>query len=224
LLNSVTKEAIKEVWKVIPYMIPKSYQHIIILHDETHLCICLLLVSHGIICRHYFKLMIENSNALFYILLMPTRWLQDDAWNQVDSIYSEPFIGTSSKNLKIIQDDNVNPKIYLFKHYNSIQEVEIRRYTQKKMDYGRMMGHFKQALNYSLDDNDQENLDGIILAYIAERESIHQNKTRAAKRKVLDDNQNLVNILKMPDGRMYDINDIEDPIKRQEKVDLLLND
>jgi hypothetical protein len=157
-------------------MIPKSYQHIIILHDETHLCICLLLVSHGIICRHYFKLMIENSNALFYILLMPTRWLQDNAWNQVDSIYSEPFIGTSSKNLKIIQDDNVNPKIYLPKHYNSIQEVEICRYTQKKMDYGRMMGHFKQALNYSLDDNNQENLDGIILAYIAERESIHQNK------------------------------------------------
>jgi hypothetical protein len=34
------------------------------------------------------------------------------------------------------------------------------------------MGHFKKALNYSFDNNDQKNLDDIILAYIAEKETI----------------------------------------------------
>ncbi|CAG8569445.1 697_t:CDS:2 [Diversispora eburnea] len=141
LLNSVQKEKIKE--------------HIILLDDGTHLCTCLLLVSHGIICRHYFKLMIENSSALFHIMLMLTRWLQDNAWNNIDSIFNEPFVRTSSKNLKSIHNDDDSQRAYLIpKHHNNIQEVEIRRHTQKKINYGRIMGHFKQALNYSLDDND----------------------------------------------------------------------
>lgn len=220
MLNSVPKESIKEVWKIIPYMVPNSYQHIIFLSDGTHLCTCLLLVSHGIICRHYFKLMIENSNALFHTLLMPTRWLQDDAWNQIDLISNEPFIGTSSKNLKPTNDNNSDSRMYpIPKHHNNIQEVEIRHHTQKKIHYGRIMGHFKQALNYSLEDNDQESLDNIILTYIAEKELKQQNKTQPVKRKTLKDNndQNLSNEFKTSDGHVYNINDIEDPLKRQGK-------
>ncbi|PKK58904.1 hypothetical protein RhiirC2_871418 [Rhizophagus irregularis] len=68
LISSVLRKLIKEVWYVIPYMVPTSYQHILIFNDRTHLCTCLLLVSHGIIYRHYFKFMIENSNALFHIV------------------------------------------------------------------------------------------------------------------------------------------------------------
>jgi hypothetical protein len=217
LLNSVPKESIKEVWRIIPYMVPNSYQHIIILNDGTHLCTCLLLVSHGIICRHYFKLMIENSNALFHIMLMPTRWLRDDSWNHIDSIFNEAFIGISSKNLKLTYDDNADQRIYLNpRHFNNIQEVEVRRHTQKKVDYGRIMGHFKKALNYSFDNNDQENLDDIILAYIAGKEQ--NNMTQPERRNVLEDITNhITKQLKMPDGRIYDVNDVGDPLKRQGK-------
>ncbi|RHZ47477.1 hypothetical protein Glove_579g33 [Diversispora epigaea] len=193
LLNSVQKEKIKEVWQIIPYMVPKLYQHIILLDDGTHLCTCLLLVSRGIICRHYFKLMIENSGALFHIMLMPTRWLQDNAWDNIDLIFNEHFVRTSSKNLKPIHNDDDSQRAYLIpKYHNNIQEVEIRRHTQKKINYGRIMGHFKQALNYSLDDNDQENLD------------------------ILED-KNSIDELKMPDGRIYDVDSIENPVKRQGK-------
>ncbi|GES84294.1 protein FAR-RED IMPAIRED RESPONSE 1-like [Rhizophagus clarus] len=177
LINSVPKESIKEVWQIISYLVSNSYQHVIILNDRTHLCTCLLLVSHGIICRHYFKLMIENPNALFHILLMPTRWLQDDAWNQIDLISNKPFIGTSSKNLK--STSNSDPRIYpIPKHHNNIQEVEVRHHTQKK-----------------------------------------QNKTQSVKRKTLkdNDNQNLSNEFKTSDGHVYNVNDIEDPIKCQGK-------
>lgn len=217
MLNLVPKESIKEVWRIIPYMVPNSYQHIILLNDGTHLCTCLLLTSHGIICRHYFKLMVENPNALFHIMLMPTRWLQDNAWNHIDSIFNEAFIGTSSKNLKLIHNDDADPKVYLNpRHFNNIQEVEIRHHTQKKVEYGRIMGHFKKALNYSLENNDQKNLDDIILAYIAEKEQ--NNKTQLEKRNILEDSTNhITKQLKMPDGRVYDINDIEDPLKRQGK-------
>lgn len=85
--------------------------------------------------------MVENSNALFHLLLMPTRWLQDDAWNHVNTIFNEPFIGTSSKNLKQIQEnDTVQQANFIPMHYDNIQEVQIRNRVQKKVDYGRLMG------------------------------------------------------------------------------------
>ena len=161
MLDSVSGESIKEIWRITPYMFTNSYQHIIIFKDGTHLCTCLLLVSHGIICRHYFKLMVENSNALFHVLLMPTRWLQDDVWDRVDEIFNEPFIGSSSKNSKQPQDHSTVQQQPDFNpvHYNNIQEVQVRRCIQKKIDYGRLLGHFKKAINYSLEDNNQQNLD-----------------------------------------------------------------
>ncbi|RHZ67419.1 hypothetical protein Glove_301g47 [Diversispora epigaea] len=53
--------------------------------------------------------------------------------------------------------------------------------------------HFKQALNYSLDDNNQENLD------------------------ILED-KNSIDELKISNGRIYDVDSIEDPVKYQENV------
>jgi len=224
MLDSVSGESIKEIWRITPYMFTNSYQHIIIFKDGTHLCTCLLLVSHGIICRHYFKLMVENSNALFHVLLMPTRWLQDDVWDRVDEIFNEPFIGSSSKNSKQPQDHSTVQQQPDFNpvHYNNIQEVQVRRCIQKKIDYGRLLGHFKKAINYSLEDNDQQNLDDIILSYISERQAKRQTVTvRTARsseqleetRNILEDSRKSNNEITLSDGRVYDINDINDPIK-----------
>ncbi|PKY55007.1 hypothetical protein RhiirA4_427187 [Rhizophagus irregularis] len=212
LLNSVSGKSIKEIWRITPYMIPSSYQHIVTFEDGTHICTCLLLVSHGIICRHYFKLMVENLNALFHLLLMPTKWLQDDAWNHVNTIFNEPFIGTSSKNLKQIQDnDTVQQANFILMHYDNIQEVQIRNRVQKKVDYGRLMGHFKKAVDYSLEDNDQQSLDDIILAYISEkqakREAMAQLETN-----ILEEHRNS-NVIELYDGRVYDIDSIKDPTR-----------
>ena len=137
-------------------MISNSYQHIVILNDRTYLCTCLLLVSHGVICHHYFKLIVKNPNALFHIMLMLTRWLQDNAWNCIDSIFNEPFIRTLSKNLKQSPNDGIDQKTYLVsRYYDSIQEeIRTHYHIQKKLDYGQIMEYFKQVLNYSLDDDD----------------------------------------------------------------------
>ena len=91
LINSIPIDMIKEIWRITPYMAPNSYQHIIILDDGTHLCTCLLLVSRGIIiCRHYFKLMVENPNA--HVIMMPTRWFQNELWKNLENISKETFI------------------------------------------------------------------------------------------------------------------------------------
>ncbi|RIA86099.1 hypothetical protein C1645_807950 [Glomus cerebriforme] len=205
LLNSVSRESIKEVWRIIPYTAPNSYQHIIILNDGT----CLLLVSSGIICRHYFKLMVENQHALFHIMLIPSRWLHDNAWKTIDFIYSEPFINASSQNFLTNNHEQIlNPR-----HYNNVQEVQIQCQVQKKLNYSRIMGHFKQALNYSLDDDDEKNLDDMILSYIAKKVEECESRCQTAT----EESQPSNNTVKLHDGRVYNVNDVKDPTVRQGK-------
>jgi hypothetical protein len=159
--------------------------------------------------------MVENSNALFHVLLMPSRWLQDDVWNRVDIIFNEPFIGTSTKNSKQHQDYNNSDSAtdFIPTHYDNVQEVQIsRRHIQKKVDYGRIMGHFKKALDYSLEDNDQQNLDDIILAYISEKQAKQEQSSETSERSVVIDENNENNVIKLSDGRVYDINDVNDPL------------
>ena len=102
----------------------------------------------------------------------------------------------------------------------------------KKISYGRLLGHFKKAVNYSLEDNDQQNLDDIILSYISERQAKQQTVTvRTARsseqletRNILEDSRKSNNKITLSDGRVYDINDINDPIKHNCKGRPLSNE
>ena len=101
-------------------------------------------------------------------------------------------------------------------HYDNIQEVQIRSCVQKKIDHGRLMGHFKKAVNYSLEDNDQQNLDNIILAYISEKQAKRQAMAQL-ETNILEKHRNLGEI-ELHYGRVYDINDVNDPIRHKKKM------
>ncbi|GET61862.1 hypothetical protein GLOIN_2v1482868 [Rhizophagus irregularis DAOM 181602=DAOM 197198] len=176
-------------------------QHIVILNDGTYLCTCLLLVSHGIVCHHYFKLIIENSAALFHLMLMPMRWLQDNFWNCIDSIFKEPFIGMSSKNLN--QLDYYQPADFIPKHHDNIQKIWV----------------IVKILRDLIDNNDQNNLDDILLAYISKKEAKLNAKAQSELkgRNIFNENINLGNKIKLSDEQVYNINSIKNLIKRQGK-------
>ena len=61
-------------------------------------------------------------------------------------------------------------------------------------------------------------MDNILLAYIHEKEQKQNDRLQSERRNVvLNDNINLDNEMKLSDGRVYDVNDIRDPIKHQGK-------
>ncbi|PKY36423.1 hypothetical protein RhiirB3_458989 [Rhizophagus irregularis] len=74
-------------------------------------------------------------------------------------------------------------------YYDNIQEVQIRNRIQKKVDYSRLMGHFKKAVDYSLEDNDQQSLDNIILAYISKKQAKREAMTQL-KTNILEEHRN----------------------------------
>ncbi|RIA96825.1 hypothetical protein C1645_732957 [Glomus cerebriforme] len=79
---------------------------------------------------------------------------------------------------------------------------------KKKLNYSRIMGHFKQVLNYSLDDDDEKNLDDMILSYIAKKIEERESKCQTAT----EESQPSNNTVKLHDGHVYNVNDIKDPI------------
>ncbi|CAG8835059.1 23523_t:CDS:2, partial [Racocetra persica] len=75
---------------------------------------------------------------------------------------------------QLYSDENelINSIIITFKKFRS------ETVYKKKMDYGRLMGHFKKALSYSMEDDDQNTLDELILDYIAKKEEIRNVQTQ----------------------------------------------
>ncbi|RIA80691.1 hypothetical protein C1645_838258 [Glomus cerebriforme] len=134
--------------------------------------------------KEILHLKLENQHALFHIILMPSRWLHDDA--------SELFINVSSQNFLT----NNHKQILNPRHYNNVQEVQVQRQIQKQLNYSRIMGHFKQALNYSLDDDDEKNLDDMILSYIVKKIEEHESRCQTATEKSQSSN----NAVKLHDG------------------------
>ncbi|CAG8456568.1 19323_t:CDS:2, partial [Cetraspora pellucida] len=56
-------------------------------------------------------------------------------------------------------------------------ELHIQKKELNK-NYGHLMGHFKEALSYSIEDDDQNALNELILDYIAKKEEIQNDKGR----------------------------------------------
>jgi len=62
-------EKITKLWYISS--IDKKSQHFIVLYGNTgHLYTCLMLINHGLVCRHFFALMLSLSNAKFHIALI----------------------------------------------------------------------------------------------------------------------------------------------------------
>lgn len=82
---------VKEVWS-IKHINTTSRNIIIFLHDNTFLCTCLLLQHQGIICSHFFAVLIHSTTPQFHITLIPSRWYQngveDEALAQEEKVWN----------------------------------------------------------------------------------------------------------------------------------------
>jgi hypothetical protein len=74
MISDVDKEQIISMWSVAVgnKLIEKHF--IILLANRSHYCSCLSLINRGIVCRHYFQIMLHDPIAKFHIRLIPSRW------------------------------------------------------------------------------------------------------------------------------------------------------
>ena len=98
LIEDLDPTRIHELWRISS--IDKKSKHFIVLYDNTmHLCICLTLINHGLVYRHFFATMLVSSIAKFHIGLLPWRWYTNVSVIKADSVLSNvPAISLVSNN------------------------------------------------------------------------------------------------------------------------------
>jgi hypothetical protein len=78
LIGKVNRTNIVEIWRVT-YLThkPNSTPHfVILLHDGSHICTCLMIFNRGLVCRHFFQVMIYSKQAKFSISLIKKWWFK----------------------------------------------------------------------------------------------------------------------------------------------------
>jgi hypothetical protein len=75
LLKNINESSILELWQVkYAALESESCNFIIaILKDRSHLCTCLYIISCGLVCRHFFRILRVSNNTKFNIALIANR-------------------------------------------------------------------------------------------------------------------------------------------------------
>ncbi|CAG8800456.1 22469_t:CDS:2, partial [Cetraspora pellucida] len=80
----------------------------ILLKELIHLVEGLNNVIEGIICKHYFRIMLTNDNAKFHIWLIPSCWYYNNT-----NMSKEPFLKANKFYEKILTEETAFPISYL---------------------------------------------------------------------------------------------------------------
>lgn len=147
LIAAVDPDDIIEIWKVSRYNYPKCYQFVILLNTGEHLCTCFLLITHGIVCRHFFKIFVESSKAYFHLTLIPYRWYKDEYIGSIEDYSNEMVISNCPSNTL----ESIHQKYVI----NNPPEYS-RRVSQNQLKYGTLMGEAKKAIQFAIQDGDDE--------------------------------------------------------------------
>ncbi|CAB4414328.1 unnamed protein product [Rhizophagus irregularis] len=78
MISNINKDQISSMWAVNVENKLVEKHFIILLINGSHYCSCLSLINRGIICRHYFQIMLRSPAARFHLRLIPSRWYYRD--------------------------------------------------------------------------------------------------------------------------------------------------
>jgi hypothetical protein len=99
MIAEVGKENVCEIWKINDIR-PKNKNHthfVVIVDPISYLCSCMSNISCGIICRHYFQVMMISTVAGFQIQMVPSRWYIDEQKDKDVAIENCCFVNQVAK-------------------------------------------------------------------------------------------------------------------------------
>ena len=204
LIAMVDPDDIIEIWKVYRYNYPKCYQYVILLNTEEHLCTCFMLITHGIVCRHFFKIFVESFKAYFHLTLIPYRWYKDEYISSIEDYSNEEVISNCPSNtLEFIHQKYIvnNPPEYS------------RRISQNQLKYGILMGEAKKAIQFAVQDGDDE-----LIQFM--REFNKRKEDQQVRANLIKQQEELVNnkqAICKANGTFIGSNQVLDPLKHQSK-------
>src|SRR3984957_15199758 len=148
LLEVGGRNNIKEIWAVKVGNSQMAKHYVILLKNNSHICSCLTSIRKGIICRHYFQVMLNTCEARFHIRLIPSRWYQEDK----DASYEQFIIADKFRDsvfINAMQGIDVGYLCVIDKEKEDFLNQRMNIFDEKLM-YGTLHGTYKKALRKAL--------------------------------------------------------------------------
>jgi hypothetical protein len=203
IFHHVNQEEIKEVWGISVQNTQKFKHFILLMNNSAHLCSCLASVTRGIVCRHYFSLMMHTHTAMFHIQLIRSRWYKN---HELDGKH-EPFVFAAKfQTTELPKQPEINQGIF---YLTALIQNNVDKWEQKsksalneKLFFGKVMGMAKKVTLKAVEKRDGRILE-IFQRYLDEFDDLEDDSEMGS-----DDETN-----------EYDENNLQlqNPIKKPKK-------
>ena len=176
LLDGIEHARVIETWRVRRIGGISHRENLVtLLDDGTHLCTCIETITKGIICRHFWRVMLYTNSAKFHISIIPSRWYKDTILTNLDSnVENSPILtAIESTNNDSFQNTFTLQSLHHFQgveHQEEEQHNEnetIRQNNSKRNRFGVAFSTAKTAVNVALETKTDGELIKILKDFIA---------------------------------------------------------
>ncbi|CAG8817997.1 2866_t:CDS:2, partial [Gigaspora margarita] len=166
LITIVNPDDILKIWKVSRYGHSKCYQHIILLNNGEHLC-----------------------TSCFHILMIPSHWFKDEYIDSNEFCSKETTINNCN-----FSHDSAQIQFFTQQYTvnNILSEKGYKKISQDRLKFGTLMGKAKKAIQFAVQDNDDE-LIQFIKAYNNKKEAQKTEAKKAKQQESLKERQMAMN-------------------------------
>jgi len=168
LLNGTQPENIIEIWRIRCIGgLSKHENLVVLLADGTHLCTCMETITKGIICRHFWRVMLYSNSAKFHISIIPARWYKDYITNLDCNFENSPILSAiESANTLIPSASSLT--FQNLHHFQGIEYNEITCQNNSQQNrFGVAFSTAKTAVNIALETKTDGELIRLLKDFIA---------------------------------------------------------
>jgi len=174
IFRHVNQEEIKEVWGVSVQNTQKFKHFILLMNNSAHLCSCLATITRGIVCRHYFSLMMHTNAATFHIRLIRQRWYKNLELNGKNEtfVYAAKFQNTEL--LKQPENQEVPYLTAMIQNNVEKWDQKSKSNLDERIFYGKVMGMAKKVTFKAVEKRDTRIFE-IFKEYLDENDNLENN-------------------------------------------------
>ena len=156
-MDGIESSSIVETWRIrrIGGLSRKS-NIVILLADGTHLCTCMESIAKGIICRHFWRVMLYSNMAKFHIGIIPIRWYKDCILTNLNlNLENSPILTAikSATDVSIPSFQITTTFQTLQNFHNSNYNGIVHQNVPRRNRFGIAFSTAKTAINIALETN-----------------------------------------------------------------------
>ncbi|EXX65765.1 hypothetical protein RirG_130120 [Rhizophagus irregularis DAOM 197198w] len=168
LLNGIETSNIIEMWRIRRIGgLSRKDNLVILLDDGTHFCTCLETITKGIICRHFWRVMLYSHLAKFHISIISIRWYKDNILSNLDINLKNSSILTAIETSTDITSFQITCTFQSLHHIQGSDRNEVvYQNTHQRNKFGIAFSTAKTAINVALKTNSDHELITLLKDFI----------------------------------------------------------